>query len=229
MRSFNAGEERNKIKCKGTGYSRSPLLPSRFPLSPAPRELGAPAPLGLYPTDWNSFNQYFSMRFFFPSFLFCIFTLRMTLSPASLQSLLEEAIRSANADKGNIQYYDTNSQSLRIAVHKGYSEMFLEHFKEVKSYDGSICSRAFTQGTPQVSGDVELDPDFTPHIPVARKENFRSVISIPLIDEGRILGMISLHYHLPRWNWDVHKLNTIIPPLISILKNFSSAESVNEP
>jgi GAF domain-containing protein len=153
----------------------------------------------------------------------------MTLISASLQSLLQEAIKSANADKGNIQYYDTINQSLRIAVHQGYSEAFLEHFKEVKRYDGSICSRAFAQGTPQVSGDVELDIDFTPHIPIAQIENFRSVISVPIMDEGKILGILSLHYHLPRWNWDIHKVNTIVPQLISILKNFSSTGTLIEP
>ena len=136
----------------------------------------------------------------------------------SLQPLLEEAIKGANADKGNVQYYDSKSQSLRIAVHKGYTQAFLEHFKEVRDYDGSICSRAFTQGTPQVSGDVELDYDFAPHRDIARKENFRSVISVPLMAEGKILGMLSLHYHLPRWNWDIHELNSIIPQMISILK-----------
>jgi GAF domain-containing protein len=153
----------------------------------------------------------------------------MTPGTVSLQLLLEEAIKILNADKGNIQYYHSKSKSLRIAVYKEYGEEFLEHFKNVKAYDGSVCSRAFTQGTPQISGDVELDSHFTPHLPIARKENFRSVMSLPLVDEGRILGMISLHYHLPRWNWDVHKLNVIVPQLISILKNFSIPEPTIEP
>src|SRR5262245_28727640 len=58
---------------------------------------------------------------------------------AMLGQLLEAVIELHHADFGNIQMYDPRDGKLRIAVHRGFSEPFLKHFKEVDSNEGSAC------------------------------------------------------------------------------------------
>jgi GAF domain-containing protein len=137
---------------------------------------------------------------------------------AEVYVLLDEAIGFTRADKGHVQWYDRSNQTLKIIAYRGLGHAFLSHFKQVKAYDGSAVGRAFGSGAKTIIGDVELDKGYAPHLEVARSEKFRSVISIPLISDGATLGILSFHYHEPRWNWDTEKLPPIVSSLVGLLE-----------
>jgi GAF domain-containing protein len=137
---------------------------------------------------------------------------------AEVQVLLDEAISLAGTAKGVVQQYDPVTQTLKIIAYRGFGYPFLAHFKEVRAYDGSNCGGALATGQTSIIANVELDKGFAPHLHVAESEKFRSVISLPLKSGATILGVLSCHYHEPRWNWDVKKMQPIVNSLVAILK-----------
>jgi GAF domain-containing protein len=111
--------------------------------------------------------------------------------------LLEFALRLTSADFGNVQLVDPDSGSLRIVVHDGFSDEFLEYFAVVDD-EHSACGRAAQQAEQVVIRDVSVEPLFAPHVGIARSSGFRSVQSTPLIDRrGRLHGIVSTHYKEP--------------------------------
>jgi len=137
-----------------------------------------------------------------------------------LTTCLEEMIARENAQKGNIQLLDPAKNVLVIVAHKGFDQDFLNHFKEVKAFDSSVCGRAMGMGAPLIVGDVTLDENFAPHRAVAAASGFRSVKSVPLVTPDRVLrGMISFHCSEPRWSWNILQPQQIFK-LTEILLDF---------
>ncbi len=118
--------------------------------------------------------------------------------PAVLEQILEATIALQGAAFGNIQLYDRDTDSLRIAVQRGFSPRFLEHFRVVDVAETSACGRALRARVRTVIEDIELDPEYAPHLDVARGEGYRAVQSTPIIDrDGAPIGMLSTHFREP--------------------------------
>ena len=118
---------------------------------------------------------------------------------AELHRLLEAAIESDGAAKGNIQVLEPETGTLRILVQKGFGADFLAHFEVVKAFDSSACGRAAGIGNDVLISDVEKDLAFRPHLQIARGAGFRSVRSIPIVDaRGGVCGVLSVHSTVPR-------------------------------
>ena len=56
--------------------------------------------------------------------------------------MLDAAISLLDADFGNVQLYDPDSHSLKIVVHRGFEQQFLDYFNSVPEGTGS-CGAAF--------------------------------------------------------------------------------------
>lgn len=134
-----------------------------------------------------------------------------SLSPHVLEELqvcLDAAIASQGADKGNIQLLDATG-ALRIVVHSGFQQDFLDYFACVRLDGCSVCARAFRAASPVVVLDVYRDPAFEPHLAVAKAADFRGVQSIPIADAtGNVMGMLSVHFRmpLPSTDWRIESL-----------------------
>jgi len=120
------------------------------------------------------------------------------LASTELQPLLEELLTAIislqNADFGNIQLYNPESQALEIVVQRGFQQDFLDHFRSVHD-DGATCGRAMQRRERIIIEDVQTDPDFEPHRRIAASAGFRAVQSTPLLTRtGELLGMISTHF-----------------------------------
>jgi PAS domain S-box-containing protein len=115
-----------------------------------------------------------------------------------LRDILAAAIDITGAHMGNIQLL--NSDALRIAVHQGFSDPFLEFFDEVQVHKAA-CGTALERGERVIVEDVSNSPIFlgTPALDVLLSAGVRAVQSTPLISRsGRTLGMFSTHYrHAP--------------------------------
>ncbi|QEC66350.1 PAS domain S-box protein [Panacibacter ginsenosidivorans] len=115
-----------------------------------------------------------------------------------LEEILNTAMQLMGADKGNIQFFDSEKQVLTIAAQKGFDKKFLDYFKEVSANDESACGRALKTKRQIVIEDTERDALFAPHRVIARNSRFRSVLSTPLMgQDGLPIGMISIHFSSP--------------------------------
>ncbi len=80
------------------------------------------------------------------------------LQPA-LTEILGTAVEISRADFGNIQLLDRASGDLRIAVHCGFPQWWLDYWNEVSSGQGS-CGTALQHLERVVVEDVSTDPVF---------------------------------------------------------------------
>ena len=114
-----------------------------------------------------------------------------------LEPILIEALRLTQSEKGNIQVFDGSSGCLTIEAHHGFDDNFLEAFKSVSAANGCACGRAIRSRVPIVIADVLLDDEYAPYRQAAMEAGFRSVVSLPLIARGSIVGVISIHRASP--------------------------------
>ena len=115
-----------------------------------------------------------------------------------LASILDLAIDITEADFGNIQIIDS-SQRLRIVVNRGFEAEFLDYFAVVESSE-SACGVALEQNRRVIVPDVRKNSFFNVDSRrIMLRANALAVQSTPLISScGRLLGMLSTHYCVPR-------------------------------
>jgi GAF domain-containing protein len=136
-----------------------------------------------------------------------------------LQSILDHGIWLNNTRLGNVQIYDHEKGVLEIVAQKGFRQDFLDHFREVKAVDHSACGRALGSAQLIKVDDVQTDQSFVPHRAIAMSANFRSVVSQPIISDGRvILGVVSLHFSKPRQDWDNLCISPMVNEMIRVLE-----------
>lgn len=113
----------------------------------------------------------------------------------AISHTLDTAIRLVKADRGDLQLPDEGT--LRIVASRGCSDSFLETFREVRVGDGCACARAFEQREPIIIPDVLVDRQFAPFRAVAKAEKFRGVVTMPLITDQKLVGLVSAHFREP--------------------------------
>ncbi|OFY60489.1 MAG: hypothetical protein A2Y71_05385 [Bacteroidetes bacterium RBG_13_42_15] len=118
---------------------------------------------------------------------------------AALQEMLDVAIAIANADMGNIQLLDRQSGSLKIRVHRGFEQPFLDFWDSVLEGQGT-CGTALEMGERVIVEDVSQSPIFagSPALDAQLAAGVRAVQSTPLIGRsGNMIGMCSTHFRTP--------------------------------
>jgi PAS domain S-box-containing protein len=120
------------------------------------------------------------------------------MATTELQPLLKEILNATialqEADFGNIQLYNAETQALEIAAQVGFRQDFLDYFSSVRE-TGAACGRAMQQRARVIIEDVQTDPGFAPHRHIAASAGFRAVQSTPLFNyRGEFLGMLSTHF-----------------------------------
>jgi PAS domain S-box-containing protein len=113
----------------------------------------------------------------------------------ALEDVLENAIQTCGADFGNVQLFNTQDESLEIVAQRGFRSDFLDYFRIVRMDEGSCCAQAMQCGERIIIEDVDLDPSYEPHRPVAAAAGYRAVASTPLKSHhGAVVGMLSIHF-----------------------------------
>jgi PAS domain-containing protein len=116
-----------------------------------------------------------------------------------LHEVLDAVIELQNADFGDVQLFDAQSQTLTIAAQRGFGPDFLRHFHRVLTDDGPAYAQALNGKRRIIIEDVTLDPSFAPHLAVAEAAGFRAVQSTPLVAVASThpVGMLSTHFRMP--------------------------------
>jgi PAS domain S-box-containing protein len=123
------------------------------------------------------------------------------LASTELQPLLEEILTATialqNADFGNVQLYNPDTQALEIVAYHGFQADFLDYFNPVHE-GNAACGQALQRRERIIIEDVQTDPGFAPHREIATSAGFRAAQSTPLFSRsGDPLGMISTHFRHP--------------------------------
>jgi PAS domain S-box-containing protein len=123
------------------------------------------------------------------------------LATTELQPMLEEVLNATIAlqcaDFGNVQLYNSRTQTLEIVAQRGFGQDFLAHFSSVNE-SGAACGRALKRAERVIIEDVLTDPDFAPHRGIAASAGYRAVQSTPLFSRnGEPLGIVSTHFRQP--------------------------------
>ncbi|HEX6315807.1 MAG TPA: ATP-binding protein [Gemmatimonadaceae bacterium] len=119
-----------------------------------------------------------------------------------LHSLLGEILSAAaeltGTTKGDIQFIDTESNTLRILVHQGLGERFLDRFMLSGAPNG--CDLAARQKQRLAISDISADKTWqgTNDLEILLADGIRAFQSTPLVSrDGRLLGVLSTHFTAP--------------------------------
>lgn len=120
------------------------------------------------------------------------------LDDTDLQPLLSEVLDACmaflQADLGNVQLYEVQSQSLRTIAQRGFAGNFLQHFERA-DLGSAGGGRAFETRARFTVRDVLAEPSLAPHLPVMLAAGVRAVQSTPLISRnGEPLGVLSMYF-----------------------------------
>jgi PAS domain S-box-containing protein len=122
----------------------------------------------------------------------------------ALQECLHEVLATAmwitGAPKGNLQLYDEDSERLRLAVHSGLPETFVEFFATVDRSDPAVCGASLEAGARLIVEDVLESALFAGQssLEVLLDAGVRAVQSTPLKSgTGTVLGVVSTHFAEP--------------------------------
>jgi len=105
-----------------------------------------------------------------------------------LQLLLEEAVRVAGATFGNVMLRDRDTGRVRLQVAIGYSDEERSRTEEfLISSRGSVVSEVLETGKPVLTADAQMEAR-----PVCMRTDTRSALTVPILFEEQIAGLINL-------------------------------------
>jgi PAS domain S-box-containing protein len=116
------------------------------------------------------------------------------------EKILDAAVAIMHADMASMQTLDEDQDALRLLDWRGFDPVFRQIFGLIRSDGETSCGAARRAGRRVVVPDVEnCDSIVSPAaLENHRKAGIRAVQSTPLCSrEGRLLGMISTHWHTP--------------------------------
>jgi GAF domain-containing protein len=128
----------------------------------------------------------------------------------ALNEVLESAVAIAGANMGNIQLLDAETGDLRIVVHLGFPDWWINYWDGVTIGRGA-CGTALEKGKRVIVADVETNPIFVgkDSLEIQLRAGVRAVQSTPIMStSGKPLGMFSTHYRKPGQP-DAHALNLL--------------------
>jgi PAS domain S-box-containing protein len=115
-----------------------------------------------------------------------------------LRQILAAAAEFTGTEKGNIQLYDPLTRRLRILVHQGFGDRFLDRFLD-QGFP-VVCDAAARQLKRVICEDVSQVQGLrdTEDLDVLLKDGIRAIQSTPLISrDGRLLGLLNNHFTTP--------------------------------
>lgn len=104
--------------------------------------------------------------------------------------IVNSVVMLTRIDACSLRRYDPSRQTLTMLSSFGMSDDWKG--KKVLKYSDSVVKRAFAKRTPLKVVDIAADPSYHSKN-LARKSNFTSMLSIPLIFRDELLGSLSLY------------------------------------
>jgi PAS domain S-box-containing protein len=116
----------------------------------------------------------------------------------ALDEVLDAAIALLDADFGNIQLYDPDTNRLDIVVQRGFADGFLQRYRLGNVNDDVACAQALRGGQRVVIDEVQTDAQPVRFRGLAAAAGYRAVQATPLATTtGEVLGVLSTHFRVP--------------------------------
>ena len=114
-----------------------------------------------------------------------------------LQTIVENAVRLTSTDGGSIMEYVEQERAFSVRATYGSSKQLIDRLREVTiARDSTLVGRAALDGRPLEVVDlaqVTLDP----HLKILYDDGWRSVLAVPMIRLGQMVGALVIRRHTP--------------------------------
>jgi signal transduction histidine kinase/CheY-like chemotaxis protein len=104
-----------------------------------------------------------------------------------LDSIIEAVITVCRADYAAISYFDEAGELL-LMRHRGLSEQYINS-RRLSRLDPAVASLVAAR-EPVVIEDVDVLADVSPNYSAWKREGVRSIVTLPLVSEGEVFGMV---------------------------------------
>jgi signal transduction histidine kinase/ActR/RegA family two-component response regulator len=105
----------------------------------------------------------------------------------TLEAIIEAAMAVCRADSAGISYMNELGE-LRLLKHRGLSAEYVQQ-RQLTRVDPTL-SEMMTTRLPSIVEDVDEFAAVSPNYPVWKKEGIASIVTLPLVSEGKVFGVI---------------------------------------
>ena len=105
----------------------------------------------------------------------------------TLDAIVEAAVVICRAERAAISYINESGE-LRLLKHRGLSEEYVKE-RQLTRLDPALSDMMRTR-LPLIIEDVDEFASVSPNYPVWKKEGIASIVTMPLVSEGEVFGVI---------------------------------------
>ena len=115
-----------------------------------------------------------------------------------LNTIITQAVQLSGADGGSIFEFDEDAREFRISAVCGTSPETFDALRRTRiGLDDTFLGKAAKLGRPIELPDLRGVP-LDPYLSVLVEGDWRSLVAVPMLREGRIVGAMVVRHHAPR-------------------------------
>jgi signal transduction histidine kinase/DNA-binding response OmpR family regulator len=114
-----------------------------------------------------------------------------------LNTIITQAVRLSGSDGGSIYEFTEDAREFRVETVCGTSPEAFEALRHARiGLEDTFIGKAATLGRPLELTDLR-DAPLDPHLSVLAESGWRSLVAVPMLREGRIVGAMVIRRHTP--------------------------------
>jgi signal transduction histidine kinase len=114
-----------------------------------------------------------------------------------LNTIITQAVRLSGSDGGSIFEFDEDTREFRVETVCGTSPEAFDALRRARiRLEDTFIGKAATLGRPLELTDLR-DAPLDPHLEALAETGWRSLVAVPMIREGRIVGAMVIRRHTP--------------------------------
>ena len=114
-----------------------------------------------------------------------------------LNTIVTQAVLLSGTYGGSVYEFDEDAREFRIRTVCGTSPAVLDALRRTRiGLDDTFLGKAAKQGRPMELPDLR-DAPLDPHLSVLAEGGWRSLVAVPMLREGRIIGALVVRRHTP--------------------------------
>jgi signal transduction histidine kinase/DNA-binding response OmpR family regulator len=134
-----------------------------------------------------------------------------------LNAIITQAVRLSGSHGGSIYEFDVDAREFRVETVCGTSPEAFDALRRARiGLDDTFIGKAATLGRPLELTDLR-DAPLDPHLSVLAERGWRSLVAVPMLREGRIVGAMVIRRHTP---------GRISQEIYDLLETFASQSSL---